>query len=231
MTLCNSMDYTRLLCPWNVPGKNTRVGCRSLLQGYFWPGDQRQVSSCIAGRFFTIWATREAPWLCHRCSLFFSSFSAYVHFCTLVRDSHCHYFYVLYKKPFTVFHSWQSILKCLISFFSLCELWVVSVVQSLSRVQFSACQAPLSSTIYQSLLKFTSFKSVMLMISSSVTPFSFCFQSLHITLINKGYTVIMVESTCSIKFFWMLFGFLYMDCLNKWCFNFYYTCFSLLGLP
>ena len=54
-------------------------------------------------------------------------------------------------------------------------------------------QAPLSSTIYQSLLKFTSFKSVMLMISSSVTPFSFCFQSFHITLINKGYTVIMVE--------------------------------------
>ena len=25
----------RLLCPWNFPGKNTRVGCHSLLQGIF----------------------------------------------------------------------------------------------------------------------------------------------------------------------------------------------------
>ena len=42
---------TRLLCPWDSPGKNTGVGCHVLLQG-----DQTQVS-CIAGRFFTIWAT------------------------------------------------------------------------------------------------------------------------------------------------------------------------------
>ena len=26
---------TRLLCPWNFPGKNTRVGCHFLLQGIF----------------------------------------------------------------------------------------------------------------------------------------------------------------------------------------------------
>ena len=26
---------TRLLCPWNSPGKNTAVGCHSLLQGIF----------------------------------------------------------------------------------------------------------------------------------------------------------------------------------------------------
>ena len=26
---------TRLLCPWNCPGKNTGVGCRSLFQGIF----------------------------------------------------------------------------------------------------------------------------------------------------------------------------------------------------
>ena len=36
-TLCNHMDCspTRLLCPWNFPGKNTRVGCHALLQGIF----------------------------------------------------------------------------------------------------------------------------------------------------------------------------------------------------
>ena len=33
-TLCDPMD-TRLLCPWNFPGKNTRVGCHVLLRGIF----------------------------------------------------------------------------------------------------------------------------------------------------------------------------------------------------
>ena len=38
-TLCNPMDYNppgpRLLCLWDSPGKNTEVGCHSLLQGIF----------------------------------------------------------------------------------------------------------------------------------------------------------------------------------------------------
>ena len=51
---------TRLLCPWDSPGKNTGVGCHSLLQGSSWPKDWTWVSH-IAGRFFTIWATREEP--------------------------------------------------------------------------------------------------------------------------------------------------------------------------
>ena len=35
--LCNPMDcsLSRLLCPWNFPGKNTGVGCHFLLQGIF----------------------------------------------------------------------------------------------------------------------------------------------------------------------------------------------------
>jgi len=47
--------------PWNFPGKNTGVGSHSLLQGSSQPRDQTHVScvSCIAGRFFTVWATRE----------------------------------------------------------------------------------------------------------------------------------------------------------------------------
>ena len=33
---CPSLSNpTRLLCPWNFPGKNIRVGCHSLLQGIF----------------------------------------------------------------------------------------------------------------------------------------------------------------------------------------------------
>ena len=35
LTLCNPMEPTRLLCPWNSPGKNTGVGCHFLLQGLF----------------------------------------------------------------------------------------------------------------------------------------------------------------------------------------------------
>ena len=31
----HGLEPTRLLCPWNSPGKNTGVGCRFLLQGIF----------------------------------------------------------------------------------------------------------------------------------------------------------------------------------------------------
>ena len=31
------LQPARLLCPWNSPGKNTRVGCHALLQGIFPP--------------------------------------------------------------------------------------------------------------------------------------------------------------------------------------------------
>ena len=41
------------------PGKNPGVGCHAFSRGSSQPRDRAQVS-CIAGRFFTIWATREA---------------------------------------------------------------------------------------------------------------------------------------------------------------------------
>ena len=31
-TLCDPVDYTRILSPWDFPGKNTGVGCHFLLQ-------------------------------------------------------------------------------------------------------------------------------------------------------------------------------------------------------
>ena len=48
-----------LYSPWNYPGQNTGVGNHSLLQESSQPRDWTQVS-CIAGRFFTSWATRKA---------------------------------------------------------------------------------------------------------------------------------------------------------------------------
>ena len=68
LTLCNPNGCSPLgtaLCSWNSPGKNTGLGSHSLFQRIF----PTQVS-CIASRFFAIWATREAPilyiavWIC-----------------------------------------------------------------------------------------------------------------------------------------------------------------------
>ena len=47
---------TRLLCPWDFPGKSTGVGCHFLLQGIF-PTQGSNPGSCIVGRHFTIWDT------------------------------------------------------------------------------------------------------------------------------------------------------------------------------
>ena len=62
-TLCFFLDCS-LLCPWNSLGKNTGGGSHSFLQGIF-PNQGSTFKtdwiSCITGRFFTIWATREAP--------------------------------------------------------------------------------------------------------------------------------------------------------------------------
>ena len=54
----HGLQPTRLLCPWNLPRKNTGVGCHSLSRGYSPPRDWTQ-DSCIAGNFFTVWTTRE----------------------------------------------------------------------------------------------------------------------------------------------------------------------------
>ena len=48
----------RFLCLWDFSGKNTRMGCHFLLRGS-WPRYGSCVS-CVASRFFTHWAIREA---------------------------------------------------------------------------------------------------------------------------------------------------------------------------
>ena len=48
-------------CLWDSPGKNTGLGSYSLLQGIFLAQELNlHWTSCIVGRFFTVWATREA---------------------------------------------------------------------------------------------------------------------------------------------------------------------------
>ena len=52
--------------PFEPPGnlKNTGVFSLSLLQGFF-PSQESNQVSCITGRFFTSWATREALGKCY----------------------------------------------------------------------------------------------------------------------------------------------------------------------
>ena len=59
LTLCDPMDCSPPCSSvhGDSSGKNIGVDCHTLLQGIFPTQNLTQVS-CIAGRFFTIWATR-----------------------------------------------------------------------------------------------------------------------------------------------------------------------------
>ena len=54
-----TVAYQAVLCPWDFPGKSTGVGCHSRRSSQ--SRDWTRVS-CIVGRCFTIWATREVHW-------------------------------------------------------------------------------------------------------------------------------------------------------------------------
>ena len=49
----HGMQPTRLLCPWNIPGKNTRWVSISFSRGSSHPKHQIHVSCLAGGRFFT----------------------------------------------------------------------------------------------------------------------------------------------------------------------------------
>ena len=59
-TLYDPTEPTRLLCPWDSPGKNTEVGCHFLLQGIFLMQGSNHVS-CIGRQVLYHWTTWEAP--------------------------------------------------------------------------------------------------------------------------------------------------------------------------
>ena len=56
-------QHTRLLCPWDCPGKTTGVGCHSLLQGIFPTQGSTHIScfSCIGRGILYHCITWEAP--------------------------------------------------------------------------------------------------------------------------------------------------------------------------
>ena len=60
--LCDPMDCSTpgSSVPGDSPSKTTGVGCHDSSRGSSQHRDRTQIS-CVAGRFFTNWATREAP--------------------------------------------------------------------------------------------------------------------------------------------------------------------------
>ena len=59
----HGLQPARLFCPLDFPGKNTGVGCQFLLQGLLptQGSNPHLMSPALAGAFFTINATCEAP--------------------------------------------------------------------------------------------------------------------------------------------------------------------------
>ena len=49
----HGLEPTRLLCPWDFPGKNTGVGCHFLLQGIVPNSGTESPSPALAEGFFT----------------------------------------------------------------------------------------------------------------------------------------------------------------------------------
>ena len=59
----HGLQPTRLLCPWNSPGKNTAVGCHFLLQGIF-PAQESTPDLQHCRQMLYRLAVREAPEVC-----------------------------------------------------------------------------------------------------------------------------------------------------------------------
>ena len=64
-----TVDTSRLLCPWDFPGRNTRVDCHFLIWGSSWFRDLTWIS-CIGSRILHHGATMEAQtFYCCYCSV------------------------------------------------------------------------------------------------------------------------------------------------------------------
>ena len=112
---------TRLLCLWDFPGKNTRVGFHSLLQGIFQLRDCPGVSH-IAGRSFTVWATNKYYMKCFNDAFIFPRlpntkfFTLNFLFCLVMYPFHIKHFAGGFVLSYVSLHSpvpWSSILSFL----------------------------------------------------------------------------------------------------------------------
>ena len=144
----------RFLCPWNSPVKNTGVGCHSFLQGIF-PTQGSNLGLLHCGQILYRLSHRKAPNLFIWASSSLScSMWNLVHWPEIKpRSPHWECIVLATGSPGKSLLSWGLIFK---------SSYLVIVVQLLSHVWLfitlwtAACQAFLSFTVSQSLLKFMS---------------------------------------------------------------------------
>ena len=68
----------RFLCPWDFPGKNTKMGCHFLLHGIDLPDlGMEPTPPALAGRFFTA-ELAEKPYLSYNVVLWGGNYATHV---------------------------------------------------------------------------------------------------------------------------------------------------------
>ena len=104
---CDPMP-TRLLCPWDFPGKNTGMGCHwsGFLRASSWCRDQTWVS-CIGMCILYQWTTRKAPCVC-----------------VCVSHTHICYIYFCHHKICAWIYTWSSIWRIHFSMFQMNFLFI-----------------------------------------------------------------------------------------------------------
>ena len=128
----HELQPIRLLYPWNSPGKNTTVGCYSLLQGIFLIQGSN-LGPHTADRFFTVWAISSQT----------LSLLNQLSFCT---TPCCHFLYGVFPTQ-----DWTQV-SCIAGGFFTMEppgkprdhLYFLSPVQLFATPWTAAHQAPLS---------------------------------------------------------------------------------------
>ena len=128
----NGLETTRLLCPWDFPGKNTEGGCHFLFQGIF-PDQGSNHVSALARKFFIT----EPPGSPHKndCSIAKSRL-------TLCDPIACS------RPGFLVFHY-------LLEFAQVCVHWIGGAIQPSHLLPFSSSFA-FSLSQHQGLLQWVS---------------------------------------------------------------------------
>ena len=135
LLFCGCFTFPRLPCPWDSQARTLEWVTIPFSRRSSQPRDWTQVSH-PAGRFFTIWATREAPCLGQGC--FFIHPTDDLWFVTFWKNSQ-RYVFSLFSFPVCLFLELsQVILTIRVVIFSMClaEFWIISLQLSIYWFSF-----------------------------------------------------------------------------------------------
>ena len=66
------LSYSRVLCPWDSPGKNARVGCNAVLQGIFPTQGWNPCLFCIGKWVLCHERHLGSPWYTRLCYIYYT---------------------------------------------------------------------------------------------------------------------------------------------------------------